>query len=105
MAKLGIYKIAGNSGMVYEFAVYPLNTVWAPLGGIFIITHRDVQTGSAAEHIPLKLGHLANLQELENAAVEWHGHRGNCICLLREKDEARRELIAADIAAAIPFPM
>jgi hypothetical protein len=75
------------------------------LGGVFIITHRDVRLDSAAEHIPLKLGHLANLQDLGDPAVEWCGHRANSICLLREKDEARRQLITADIAAAVPLPL
>ena len=91
--------------MVYDFAVYPLNTIWAPLGGIFIITHRDAREDSAAEHIPLRLGQLANLQDLGDAAVEWCGHRANSICVLREKDHARRQLIMADIAAAVPVPL
>jgi hypothetical protein len=104
MAKLGIFHISGRSGTRYQFDAYPVNTVWTPVSGIYIITHRDTRERGAAEHICLKLGQLQNLQQLSDTEVEWDGHRANCICLLEERSEKRRSQIVEDIAEAHPFP-
>jgi hypothetical protein len=104
MAKLGIFTISGQSGTQYRFDAYPINTVWTPTSGVYIITHRDTSAQSVTEHICLKVGHLQNLQQMADPIVTWEGHRANCICLLEEKSEKRREQIMADIAAVNKFP-
>lgn len=104
MAKLGIFTISGESGVVYRFDVYPLSTVWTPIGAVYIVTHRDVKMDGAAEHVRMYLGELENLQELPPPPSQLiDGHRANCICMLQEKDEVRRRRIVADIAAANTF--
>lgn len=105
MAKLGVFTITGQSGVVYKFDVYPLNTVWTPVSAVYLVTHRDVRPEGSAEHVHMYLGEMENLQLLTTPPSQMiDGHRPNCICLLQEKDESRRRLIVSDIAAANPFP-
>ena len=106
MAKLGVFTISGKSGLVYEFDAYPLNTVWTPVSGVYIVTHRDVRSDGTAQHVCLSLGQARNLQILSSDPATWpHAHRANCICLLEETSEAQRKMIVTDIAGANAFPL
>jgi hypothetical protein len=104
MAKLGVLNITGQSGTLYKFDAYPLNTVWTPISGVYIVTHRDVQCQAPTEHVCVHLGHTQNLQFLPPPPPEWTvTHRANCLCILEEKRETRRQEIVSDIASANHF--
>jgi hypothetical protein len=106
MAKFGVFTIPGDSGVVYEFDAYPLNTVWTPVSAVYIVTHRDVRIFGPAEHVCLYLGEAQNIQDIPKPPPMWSKvHAANCICLLQEESEARRREIMADIAAGNSFPI
>jgi hypothetical protein len=103
MAKLGILNIRGGSGASYVFEVFPLSTVWTRVSAVYAVTHRDVQPAGAPEHMCVHLGQTANLQDIGPVPPHWV-HRANCICILIEENEGRREEILLDIANATLSP-
>ncbi len=50
----------GESGMVYEYRIYPLGTEFLEIGGNYIFCCRD----AVGEWVPLQIGETADLSQL-----------------------------------------
>lgn len=96
MSKLGAVKMAGNSGSVYRFTAYSLDTVFRRhRPAVVVITRRrQVSPGGAFKHCRLALRQTDDLRMLGKGLKPG---RANCLCVLGEKDEATRNSILEDL--------
>jgi hypothetical protein len=91
----------GQSGEIYDFDVFPINTVLGKIGAIYLITRR---TGNelSKDHHSVFVGETDSLRDL----VKNHPHKpcfdsqkANCICVLNEPNKQARTKIVDDVLA------
>jgi hypothetical protein len=86
--------------------MYPWETEFRALGGVYIITKRTATRGGGT-HSLIYIGHTGNLAERFNnhhKADCWERHGANCIGILLEESETKRLEIEADLLAAYDWP-
>ena len=100
MKKLGTVRFSGTSGTRYEFAAYPLETVFKEgAAGVYVITrrHRSSSSGGSV-HRRMCTGQSDNLaQPLAPQQQSLSARGANCICVHAEQDKAVRERIERDL--------
>jgi hypothetical protein len=100
MAKLGAINMTGESGAVYKFVAYTLDTTFKQnRAAVFVVTRRrqSPETGSF-KHRRIVMDQTDDLRQLLASDPTPHRDRGaNCICVHGEKDEGARQAIWKDL--------
>ena len=90
----------GKSGNRYEFNVYPRETSFKDVGGVYVFS----SVNSQGYHTPLYIGQTRSLEDRRLTYHEkWecaHPLGGDTICTHREDNEARRLRIERDLINA-----
>ena len=105
MNKLGTVKFSGISGSRYEFAAYPLETVFdKAFSGVYVVTRRKQgKSKSGFVHRRICTGQSDGLRQLPTSDEQSFSARGaNCICLHAEKDKGARQIIEQDLLQKPP---
>lgn len=99
-AKLADITYEGDSGQRYSFAVYPINTTFNSVGGVYLITKRTESTDGTATHAVIYIGQT---NDLCDRFTDYHRLPGfarnyaNCICVLQEENEETRLDVETDL--------
>lgn len=95
--------LSGGSGTSYVFQVYPLDTPFKEVGGVYVISRRTVKLDGGGNHDIYYVGQTLTLAERFNdhhKAEHWERREANCISVLVEENERVRLAIEADLIAA-----
>jgi hypothetical protein len=103
MASLGKATYKSKSGNQYRFKVFPLNTRFRKIGGIYLIARRGHSNHGGHRHKVLFVGHTNDFSqpfERHRKAQELKQLGANCICVQSDQSEEsrlgkERELIVA----------
>jgi hypothetical protein len=100
MAKLGSMMIKGASGTTYEFTVYSGDTLFKPVGSVYVVSKRTPKRDGGGEHDFLYIGEAGDLSERfddhhKQRCFDTHG--ANCISVLPKTREDERLRIEEDI--------
>jgi hypothetical protein len=99
-SKLASIKVKGASGTPYIFHLYPWGTTFKPVGAVYVVTRRSEKTGGGFHHKRIHMGTTADLSQgldQEGQRDKFERYSANCIWVHREKDQARRDQIQADL--------
>lgn len=102
MSKIGTILLEGCSGEKYDFSIYPLDTNFKNLGGVYYISKRLDKIHS---HI-----YLGITEDLSSRFDNHHKQKcfdengANCISIHLNESEEERELIEKDILCKYNFP-
>lgn len=105
-SKIEDLTLTGASGMKYTFQMYPWNTEFKALGGVYVITKRTPST-SGGNHSLIYVGQTGDLSvrfDNHHKADCFNRHGTNCIGVLLEENEQRQLAIEADLLAAYDWP-
>ena len=107
MAKLGTMSIEGSSGSSYAFDLYPLNTNFKELGGVYVFTKRVPKSDGGGSHTYLYVGQTGDLSSRftdhhKEECMDSHG--ANCICIHLDSSEDSRLTKEGDILGAHDWP-
>ena len=104
MKKIADVTFTGQSGGKYKFEVYPRETTFNDVGGVYVFSKR----GSQGTHTPLYVGQTHSFEERRLAHHEkWECADplgGNVICVHQENSEAQRKAKAHDLIDAYQLP-
>lgn len=107
MAKIADAHFEGRTGR-YNFEVYPIDTVFNPVGAVYIFSKRrmDAVSGKGL-HEFVYVGETSSLADRipsheKFAAALYHG--ANCICVHRDENEVSRLAKETDLRAASLTP-
>lgn len=103
MAKLGTVDFTGESGTVYEFNVYPIDTDFKAMGAVYFFTVRLKKGDGHTHAAKIYVGQTGDLSTRfddhhKMPCIEREG--ATCICILAEKSEEARLEIESDLIAA-----
>ena len=97
MAKIADVTFTGQSGREYKFEVYPRETTFKDVGGVYVFSKRDSQKN----HTLLYIGQTHSFEERRLAHHEkWECADplgGNVICTHRENNETQRKAKERDL--------
>jgi hypothetical protein len=100
MPRLATLRLRGASGTDYSFKVYPLGTVFRKgLGGVYILTRRQVAESGRQRHRPLAVGNTGDLHRTRCRKAP-HLPSANCICVRPENSGPARVSIRRDLSDA-----
>lgn len=107
MAKIGDLALTGVSGKQYSFSVYPLNTEFKALGGVYYFSIRTTKPDGGGNHTPLYIGQTSDLSSRftdhhKEACMDSRGV--NCISVHVDQDEDSRLAKEQDLIAAYNPP-
>jgi hypothetical protein len=105
MNKLGTVKFSGLSGHRYEFAAYPLDTVFdEAFSGVFVVTRRrQGKSKRGFTHKRICAGLSDKLRQLLTSEEQSLSAQGaNCVCLHSENDEGAMQKIEQDLLRKPP---
>ena len=103
--RIGTLVFSGRSGKDYRFEVWPIETRFKPVAAVYIVTKREVTTGtfSRADHEQIFLGHTPDISSPlgPQTQLAWFNAKGaNCICVYAAESEERRAAIKKDLEEA-----
>ncbi len=109
MASFGNILFSGRSGSKYRFHVWPLETRFKPLAGVYFITRRVFENRNyrLASHEGVYIGQTSNLAAVfESSALleRFRKHGANCICVCPIADEGQRLATEQDLLASNRTP-
>ena len=98
-------QIYGKSNKKYIFNIFPLDTQFKPIGGIYIFTKR-ITSQTIPEHKLIYCGKTNDLSKRfdnhhKEGCIKSHG--ANCICVMFVTSESDRTEIEKDILANNKF--
>ena len=97
MAKIADVTFTGQSGREYKFGVYPRETTFKDVGGVYVFSKRDSQRN----HTLLYIGQTHSFEERRLAHHEkWECADplgGNVICTHLENNETQRKAKERDL--------
>lgn len=103
MASLGKATFTGKTGNLYRFRVFPLNTRFRRIGGIYLIAYRSHSKQGGHRHKILYIGNTEDFSQ----PFEKHGKAqylmrlgANCICVQSDPSEKSRSGKEQDLIAA-----
>ena len=99
-SKLGTLTLKGVSGNEYKFNVYPLNTDFKSIGGIYYISKRIVKENGIGSHSKLYIGQTEDLSERFDNHHKWdcfEENSANAISIYREESKDERLGIEKDL--------
>lgn len=103
MAKIANATFSGHSGKEYSFQVYPTETTFKALGGVYVITKRKVGSDGKGHHTILYVGQTEDLStrfDNHHKAECFRKYSANCTCVLLESGEQSRLDIETDLCRA-----
>ncbi|UWN49643.1 hypothetical protein ASALC70_01856 [Alcanivorax sp. ALC70] len=107
MSKIGTLKLTGASGTEYTFNVYPYNTDFKAIAGVYYISKRTEKADGRGNHSAIYVG------QTEDLSTRFDGHhdeacflknRANCKSVLAESSKKRRLEIEADLVSSLTPP-
>lgn len=109
MSSLGNILFSGKSGSKYRFHVWPLETRFKPLAGVYFVTRRAYENRNyrVASHEGILIGQTGNLAavfEADTLLERLRKHGANCICVCPIADEGQRIAMEQDLLASNPTP-
>lgn len=109
MASFGNILFSGRSGSKYRFHVWPLETRFKPLAGVYFVTRRVYANRNyrVASHEGVYIGQTSNLAalfETEAMLQRFRKHGANCICVCPIADEGQRLATEQDLLASNRTP-
>ena len=103
--RIGTLVFSGRSGEDYRFEVWPIETRFKPAAAVYIVTRREVTTGtfSRAGHERIYLGQTRDISaplgtQIQLASFSAKG--ANCVCIYAVDSEERRAAIKKDLEDA-----
>ena len=93
MAKIADVTFTGQSGREYKFGVYPRETTFKDVGGVYVFSKRDSQRN----HTLLYIGQTHSWECADPLG-------GNVICTHRENNETQRKAKERDLINAYQPP-
>lgn len=104
MAKVGSVTFTGRSGEQYRFDVWPVETRFKALAGVFFVTKRAYENSTyrRACHESIFIGQTASLADPLGTGSQlscFSKHGANCVCILLNENEERRSAIEQDLIA------
>lgn len=96
MAAIGTMTVTMASEEAYKFSVYPWDTVFNPVGAIYVITKCTIKPDGNADHLPIYVGYTDDLSACfgnHHRADCFKRHGANCVCVLGIEDEQLRSKI------------
>ena len=103
MASLGKAMFKSKSGNQYRFKVFPLDTRFRQISGIYMIAHRDRGNHAGHRHKILYVGNTEDFSqpfEKHRKAQDLMRLGANCICVQSDKSEKSRLDKERDLIAA-----
>ena len=104
MEKIADVTFTGQSGGKYKFEVYPRETTFNDVGGVYVFSKR----GSQGTHTPLYVGQTHSFEYRRLAHHEkWECADplgGNVICVHQENNEVQRKAKERDLIDAYQLP-
>lgn len=101
MAKIEDFAFYGASENKYIFQVYPIGTEFKDVGGVYIFTRREVNSGGNVMHNLLYIGQTNSLPgRITRLHHKWEGivrNGGNCVCVYSELNRPNRNTIENDL--------
>lgn len=107
MAKIGILTLTGASGKKYKFNVYPYDTDFKSIGGVYYISKRTEKNDGSGTHSKIYIGQTGDLSErFDNHHKEicFQKHGANCKSIHAEASEEKRLEIEEDLINALRPP-
>ena len=101
MTKLATMTVAGKSGP-YSFNVYPIDTAFADVGAVYLVTKRTRKADGRMVHDFIYVGETDDLKErfLSHHKEDCFKRNGaNCICTHRDSSATSRRKKEADLLA------
>ena len=96
MGKLGSIDFKGESGKLYTFNVYTLDSSFSQKGGVYVVTNRSVTSDNSGKHRKIFIGSMSDLSRGFNnhPRLDYFEQEGaNCVCVYPEdKDNMRHEI-------------
>lgn len=109
MSKIEDFAFYGVSGHQYIFQVYPIETEFKDIGGIYIFTRREINARGSVMHNLLYIGQTLSLPiRLNRLHHKWEGvlrNRGNCVCVYSEQNNRNRDKIESDLICKYDPPL
>jgi len=105
MPKLANWPLVGKSGKSYAFEVYELGTVFKRLGGVYVVSKREVDSTGKGSHEVIYIGQSGDLSVRFDSHQKAHcftNNKANCISIHLESSEEARLEIEADLLGANP---
>jgi predicted GIY-YIG superfamily endonuclease len=93
MSNIATLTVAGASGRQYKFNVYPIDTKFAPVAAVYLVTKRTPNARGGGSHSYLYVGQTGNLPErFDNHHKEYCFRRNgaNCVCVHQDGNEQSR---------------
>lgn len=93
MASLGKATFKGNTGNRYQFKVFPLNTRFRRIGGIYLIAYRCHSKEGGYRH---KILYVGNTEDFSQPLEKQPGSQclmrlgANCICVQPDQSQESR---------------
>jgi hypothetical protein len=103
MACLGKTSFKSKSGIRYRFKVFPLNTRFRKIGGVYLIACRDRCDEGGHGHKILYVGaseDFSQLCETHRKTQDLLQFGANCICLQSDQSAESRSKKESDLIAA-----
>lgn len=105
MAKIADFILIGCSGTKYTFSVYPLNTEFKNLGGVYYISRRTMSEG-IGRHTNIYIGITNDLSTRFNDHHKeecFDKHQANCVSVFLCDSEKMRIEIEKDLLCNYDF--
>ena len=105
--RIGTLVLSGRSGQDYRFEVWPIGTRFKPMAAVYIVTKREVTTGtfSRAGHEQLYVGQTPDISAPLGTRAQldsFSASGANCVCVCAVKSEEQRAAIKTDLEEASP---
>lgn len=103
MASLGKARFKSKTGNQYRFKVFPLNTRFRNIGGIYLIAYRCHSHRGGYRHKILYVGNTEDFSqpfEKHRKSQDLMRLGANCICVQSDKSEESRMEKERDLIAA-----
>jgi hypothetical protein len=103
--RIGTLVFSGKSGAKYRFEVWPMETRFKPLAAVYIVTKREVTTGtfSRAGHEQIYLGQTPDISGPLGTQAQldsFSASGANCVCVYAVESEERGAAIKKDLEEA-----
>lgn len=106
MAKLGTITLTGQSGLSYDFNVYPWGTEFNDFGAVYYISNRH-KDGDTWSHTKIYIGQSGDMSERfddHHKADCFEDHNANAISVHQDDNKTSRTEKESDLIAALDPP-
>lgn len=103
MAKMASVEFAGSSETKYSFNVYPIDTKFNNIGGVYCFTKRTVNAEGTGSHSVFYIGITNDLSTRfdDHHKMDCALKKGaNCICIHQDENEKSRQAKEKDLISS-----